>query len=664
MKRTFLLLTMLGGMLVASAQYVADYLDAANTYYRKGDYASAVEYYQKYLNGPGGAATGTFNPYAPQKQKGKKSNALDVNEVKYRVAECYRNLNYPSKAAPMYKEVIQANSKDYPLAKYYYGQQLRAMGQYAEAADQFNQFLSDYQMDDAYRKSAHREVKNLAFVEKEMKKKGLQYYTLNKSRYQVNTKGAAYAPVWMNEKTLLFTSTRPLDSDAKGKQYLNRVFQATYQPDTAMVGTVSIPDAGKMHQGAVTLTPDGNTMFLTGWSIKGGKKIIYASQKDGAGWTKPVALGISINLPGSNNQQPHVSPDGSYLYFSSDRAGGKGGFDLWAAPLTNGQPGEATNLGATINTIDDEQAPFYHAPSGSLIFSCNGRVGMGGYDFFQSKGNIGQWAEPVNLGYPVNSVKDDIYMYTRGTAKNILSDVVLSSDREAVCCLELFDLQRRIPARTITGSVVSCIDRSPVSGVTVEILDAASGSGITTKQTDAQGQYQVVLQDPRPLKAVAKMDGYADTISIIPVPEEMDIDQLEFSAGSFCIRPILPPLPPVGTNVEIPNILYDFNKATLQEVSFHVLDSLGALLMANPNTVIEIRSHTDNIGPVAYNLDLSNRRAKSVVDYLVSRGVKAEQLQAKGYGESLPIEPNRINGKDNPAGRAKNRRTEFKVLKN
>lgn len=664
MKRIFLLLITLGGMLTASAQYVADYLNGANEYYRKGDYASAVEYYEKYLKGTGGSSTESFNPYAPQKQKGKRAKTFDLIEVKYRMAECHRNLHYPSKAAPLYKEVIDSKSKNYPLAKYYYGQQLRAMGQYAQAGEQFKQFLSDYQVDDAYRKSANREVKNLAFVESEMKKKGLQYFTLKKSRYRINGKGATYAPVWLNEKTLLFTSTRPLDPDAKGKQFLNRIFQAVYQQDTAFVRAISIPDAGEMHQGAVTLTPDGKTMFLTGWSTKGDKKIIYVSQKDGAEWTKPAALGASINALGSNNQQPHVSPDGKYLYFSSDRAGGKGGFDLWAAPLTNGQPGEAKNLGAVINTADDEQAPFYHAPSGSLIFSCNGRIGMGGYDFFQSKGGMDRWSEPVNLGYPVNSVKDDIYMYTRGTAKNILSDVVLSSDREAVCCLELFDLQRRLPARTVTGSVVSCKDQLPVPGVTVEILDAATNTAIVTKQTDAQGQYQVVLQDPRPLKAVAKMDGYADTVSIVPVPEEMEIDQLEFAAGSFCIRPIPPPLPPVGTIVEIPNILYDFGKATLQAVSFPVLDSLATLLIGNPNTVIEIRSHTDDVGSSTYNLDLSNRRAKSVVEYLITRGVKAEQLQSKGYGESLPIEPNRVNGKDNPAGRAKNRRTEFKVLKN
>lgn len=654
-------------MLTASAQFVVDYLKGANEYYRKGDYASAVEYFEKYLAGTDEDQQGEYNPYAPQKGKGKTDkDATNPLEVTYRVAECYRHLNYPSKAAPVYKKVIDAKTNFYPLARYYYGQQLRALGQYQNAAKEFQQFLLDYQVDDAVRKSANREVKNLAFVESEMNKKGLQYYTLNKSRYRLNLKGASYAPVWMDNNTLLFTSTRTVDPDAKGKQYVNRVFQAVYQKDTAIVRPLYLPQAGEMHQAAVTLTPDGKTMFFTGWSLKGDKKstVIYTSKKDGGEWTNPVELGPSVNEPGSNNQQPHLSADGKYLYFSSNRAGGKGGYDLWVVSMENGLPGTAQNLGATINTVDDEQAPFYHAPSGSLIFSCNGRIGMGGFDFFQSKGVVGKWSEPVNLGYPVNSVKDDIYMYTRGTAKNILSDVILSSDRDAACCLELFDLQRRIPSRTIKGSVVSCSNLAPVAGVQIEIRDTATGNVLTTKQTDAAGQFQVVLQDPRPLKAIARMDGYADTISIASVPEEMEIDQLEFTTRAFCIRPLPPPLPPVGTIVEIPNILYDFNKATLQPVSFPVLDSLATLLIGNPNTVIEIRSHTDDIGSDSYNLDLSNRRAHSVVDYLIGRGVQETQLQSKGYGESLPLEPNRINGKDNPAGRAKNRRTEFKVLKN
>lgn len=667
MKRIFLLFGMMSLMLTASAQFVVDYLKGANDYYRKGDYASAVEYYEKYLSGTGEDQQGAYNPYSPQKAKGRTNkNATDPMEVKYRIAECYRQLNYPSKAAPIYKQILDTKTKAYPLARYYYGQQLRALGQYQNAAKEFQQFLLDYQVDDATRKNANREVKNLAFVESEMKKKGLQYYSLSKSRYRVNGKGASYAPVWLDNNTLLFTSTRSVDPDAKGKQYVNRIFQAAYQKDTAFVRPLYFPQAGEMHQAAITLTPDGKTMYFTGWSLKGDTKstVIYTSKKESGEWTKPTALGPTVNAPGSNNQQPHLSADGRYLFFSSNRPGGKGGYDLWVASMENGQPGSAQNLGPMINTADDEHAPFYHAASGSLIFSTNGRIGMGGFDFFQSKGSVGKWNEPVNLGYPVNSIKDDIYMYTRGTAKNILSDVILSSDRDAACCLELFDLQRRIPARTIKGSVVSCSNRSPVSGVTVQITDAATGASIATKQTDANGQYQVVLQETRPLKAIARIDGYADTVSILPVPEEMDIDQLEFTADAFCIRPLPPPIPPVGTIVEIPNILYDFNKATLQAVSFPVLDSLATLLIGNPGAVIEIRSHTDDIGSASYNLELSNRRAHSVVDYLISRGVQEAQLQSKGYGETLPIEPNRINGKDNPAGRAKNRRTEFKVLKN
>ncbi|MFM7671828.1 MAG: OmpA family protein [Bacteroidota bacterium] len=663
MKKILLFIGTLGCMLTASAQFVVDYLNGANAYYRKGDYASAAEYYEKYLAGPGSKKTDAFNPYAPQKQKAKTAKkAFDPTEVKFRLAECYRNLHFPSKAAPVYKEVIETNTTAYPLTRYYYGQQLRALGQYAEAGQQFQQFLSDYQIDDAYRKNAHREVKNLAFVESEMKKKGLQYYTLSKSKNQLNTQGASYAPHWLDNNTLLFTSTRPIDTTLKNKQFVNRVYQAVYEKDTALVSLASLPQSNGQHQGAVTITPDGNTMFLTGWAVSGDKKstAIYSAQKNGTGWSNPVVVSGSVNASGSNNEQPHVSADGQYLYFSSNRAGGQGGYDIWAAPLSGGQPGEPQNLGSVVNTADDEQAPFYHAASGSLIFSTNGRVGMGGFDFFQSKGTVGQWSEPVNLGYPVNSVKDDIYMYTRGTAKNILSDVILSSDRDAVCCLELFDLQRRVPARTITGALVSCKDQSPVSGATIEILDAATNSLITTKQTNTAGQYQVTLQDPRPLKAIAKLNGYADTVSILAVPTEMEIDQLEFSAPSFCIRPLFPP--PIGTVEEIPNILYDFNKATLQSASFPVLDKLAANLLANPGVVLEIRSHTDAVGPAAYNQNLSDHRAQSVVDYLIGKGVKAEQLQATGYGETLPIEPNRINGKDNPAGRAKNRRTEFKVL--
>ena len=174
----------------------------------------------------------------------------------------------------------------------------------------------------------------------------------------------------------------------------------------------------------------------------------------------------TINADGYNTQQPFVTPDGKYLLFSSNRNGGQGGYDLWYAPLENGKPGTPQNMGAVINTSYDEQAPSYHEASGSLIFSSNGRVGMGGYDFFQSKGSMGNWGEPENLGYPVNSVKDDIYFTSRGPAKNILEDVVLSSDRDAACCLELFSLKKIRPLKRISGRIISCDPSKPLAVAT------------------------------------------------------------------------------------------------------------------------------------------------------------------------------------------------------
>ncbi len=164
---------------------------------------------------------------------------------------------------------------------------------------------------------------------------------------------------------------------------------------------------------------------------------------DEAGWSEPVPADAVINAEGANAQQPFVMPDGKYLLYASDKPGGYGGFDLYAAELgPDGKPKRSFNLGSTINTSGDEQAPYYHAASGTLVFSSNARIGMGGFDFYYSKGTIDKWEEPVNFGYPVNSVKDDIYFVSRGGAKNILEDVFLSSDRMAECCLEMFYLKK------------------------------------------------------------------------------------------------------------------------------------------------------------------------------------------------------------------------------
>jgi len=664
MKKIFVLTAVLFSFASLHAQFVYDYLKAADDYFQKGDYASAAEYYEKYMGGDKTGKDKEFKPYTPQNSS-KKTAAAAVNkeQAMYNLAECYRLLNYPSKAEPQYKEVMVANKKQFPLAQYHYASQLRALGKYAEAEQNFKTFLSGYPANDEYKKNAERELKNLQFIQAQFVKKDLKYYTINKAGGELNAKGASYAPAWLNSNTLLFTSTRPQDTTAKTMVYTNRVYQAVYDAGTlASISPATIPQEKGMQQGVVTVTPDGNTMYLTKWGISGDKKLaaIYSSSKTNDGWSEPVKLGESINANGANTQQPFVTADGKYLLFSSNRTGGQGGYDLWYAPLENGTAGTPVNMGAAINTSYDEQAPAYHEASASLIFSSNGRVGMGGYDFFRSKGNIGNWTEPVNMGYPVNSVKDDIYMVSRGSAKNnVLENVMLSSDRDAVCCLELFALQKVRPLRQLSGRVLSCDPSKPLSGATVTIVDPASNKTIYTKEVGADGTYSFTMEDHQPLKVQAEAKGFISNAANVGTPADLEEESMRYP--DLCL---VPEAPKVDEKFVIENVYYDFNKADLKPESYPALDEVVRMLNTYPNMAIELGAHTDSKGSDTYNMKLSEARAQSVVKYLVEKGISAERLVAKGYGEAMPIAPNEIDGKDNPEGREKNRRTEFKVLKN
>lgn len=649
--------------MAVQAQFVYDYLKAADNYFAKGNYVSAAEYYEKYLDGGKTAKQPEFNPYSPQRSSKKATTATSSREqALYRLAESYRLLNYPAKAAPRYKDLIDMNNTQFPLAPYYYAMQQRALANYVEAEQFFKIFVAGYTTADEHRRNAERELQNLAFIQQQLKKKDLKYYTVNKAPAELNTTGASYAPSWLNGTTLLFTSTRPLDSTIKNKMYTNRVYQAVYSEGVlASIDKTALPQDKDLQQGVVSVTPDGNTIFLTRWSINGHTKAsaIYSSRRNGDSWSEPVKLGENINVAGTNAQQPFVTPDGKYLLFASDRTGGRGGFDLWYAELADGVPGSPTNMGDVINTSYDEQAPFYHAASGALVFSSNGRTGMGGYDFFQSKGVMGNWKEPENFGYPVNSVKDDIYFTSRGGARNILEDVLLSSDRDAACCLELFYLKKVRPLKQIAGRVVSCDPSKPLTGAMVTVVDTINNKTIFTKALTPDGSYSFTLEDHLPLKVKAEATGYISNSFHAGTPA--DLEEERFAYPDLCL---VPEPPKVNETFVVENVYYDFDKADLKPESFPALDEIVRMLNYYPNMVIELSAHTDSKGSDKYNQQLSEARAKSVVAYLVSKGIAPARLEAKGYGESKPIAENTINGKDNPEGREKNRRTEFKVLKN
>jgi outer membrane protein OmpA-like peptidoglycan-associated protein/tetratricopeptide (TPR) repeat protein len=667
MKKIFILLVVMVNGLLAQAQFTFNYLKAADEYYKKADYFSAATYYEKYINSGKTSKQQVYDPYSIKKlTKEQQAAVSNRQQAIYNLAESYRQLHYPSKAEAWYKQAASFDSKAFPLATYWYAKTLKSLEKFDVADSAFKVFTTVYTNKDLYLADATREMSNLDFIKTQMSRKDLKLFTVNKAGGMVNTNGAAAAPVWVNANTLWFTSTRSDSSAEKNKVHINRIYQTTYSDGVAgSVAKIAVPQTSGVHQGVVSLTPDGGTLFLTRWVIADGKKTstLYKSTKENGQWTEPISLDATINAAGSSTQQPFVMPDGKNLLFASDRSGGFGGFDVWAVALQgNNTSGEPVNLGSTINTAFDEVAPYYHAASQQLVFSSDGRTGMGGLDFFAAKGTWGNWSNPENLGHPLNSVKDDVYFVSKGNAKNLLGDVLFSSDRSSPCCLELFSLQKERPLKQINGAVVACDGNTPVAGATVEVVNN-NNKVVATQTTDANGKYSFTLVDFEALKANATADGYiANSVTVTPPADD---ESINLSFPPLCLtKPVVDIPPPVDTIVIMDNIYFEFNKAIILPESFAAIDNqIVTLLNKYPTMVIEIGGHTDALGDDAYNMNLSAARANSVKKYLESKGIAAERLEAKGYGETKPIADNtKPNGKDNPEGRKKNRRTEFKVL--
>jgi outer membrane protein OmpA-like peptidoglycan-associated protein len=240
---------------------------------------------------------------------------------------------------------------------------------------------------------------------------------------------------------------------------------------------------------------------------------------------------------------------------------------------------------------------------------------------------------------------------------------MLSSDRDASCCLELFFLKKIRPLKQIAGRVVSCDPSKPLKGATVTVVDANNNAVVYTKAVGTDGTYSFTLEDHISVRVEAVADSFVRNSLNVAIPADAEQERLDYP--ELCLTPVKPAPPKVNETFVINNVYYGFDSADLKTESFPALDEIVRMLNYYPTMVIEIGAHTDNIGPDSYNQKLSEARAQSVVKYLISKGIAPERLQAKGYGESMPIASNQNpDGSDNPEGREKNRRTEFKVIKN
>ena len=659
MKTVFFLLPLVLAMAGARAQYVYDYKHTADVYYDKSDFYSAAVYYNKALTNKT-VKNKEILPYAVEKPAKVNAGRKEYEQVVYRLAESYRKYNDYGNAEKWYAQAAAFKGNPFPLAGFYYALTLRANKKFDLAIQQFQTFRQNYHEQDDYNSRAELEIANCQFAMEQGNRKA--EYMMSRLGGNINIGGANYAPLSMDPHTLYFTSSRPDTQSAKKKNpYVNNVWTASGQ-DSAFVASqkIDLPAARGTDQGAATITPDGNTMYLTRWNIINGVKItsIFIAQKRNNAWSDPIALDNNVNAAGYNSMQPNVSTDGKYLLFVSNRPGGMGKNDIWYCAIReDGTLDAARNMGTIVNSREEDQAPYYNSKTKMLIFSSSGRVGLGGLDFFSCFGNFGSWTAPVNLGTPFNSAKDDIYFSPVDAAKPMDAGFI-STDRESVCCLELFAFQtlKKPKVNMLGGGVTDCDTHQPLSGVRVSLVDTATNAIIQQVTVDETGQYLFTVEMKKRYKVLFEKANYFTKAMYSNTDALEHIDSM-YNPG-LCLKHF-----EIGKAIVLKDIYYDFNKANLRDESKGTLDSVVQIMNDNRDITVEMSAHTDSKGKDAYNLKLSQARAQSCVDYLISKGIPTSRLIARGYGKTRPIAPNTLpNGKDNPDGRQLNRRTEFKVL--
>lgn len=575
---------------------------------RIGEYFEAAAIYRK-----------VYTKTSPQKRDLR-------GYIAYRMAECNRLINNTPRATSAYMNALRY---DYPdsIVSLRLGQMYQKSGKYMDAIRHYNDFL-------------------LLNPESQLALNGIKGSELapqwkqNPSRYIVkrmekfNSRRGEFCPMLYGDKydQLYFTSSRTPKGANKDKdetisaitgQRNNDFFLVKQDEQGNWLAPVELEDEvnTEFDEGTPSFSKDGNTMYYTycAQDPEGPRTSeIYVSTRSSAKWGKGTRASIvkdSVTALG----HPAVSPDGKYLYYVSDAVGGFGGKDIFRSRLVGNDFGPMENLGPDINTPGDEMFP-YVRDSVTLYFASNGHPGMGGLDLFKAtQDSTGKW-HVENLKAPINSMGDDFGITFEGNKeKGFFS----SNRNDARGYDHLYSFELPIITIFIEG-IVSDVDENPIEDATVRIVGK---DGLNEKVlAKKDGTYRVELERDIRYVMMASARGYLNqNFELKTGPEEKN----ETYIVDFYLSPISKP-------VVIENIFYDFDKATLRPESQKALDEMIKMLNDNPNVTIELGAHTDRKGSDQYNERLAQRRAQSVVDYLIAGGIEKERLEAKGYGESVP----------------------------
>jgi outer membrane protein OmpA-like peptidoglycan-associated protein len=583
----------------------------AEKFYAIGEYYDAAAQYKKAYS------------QTPSKEKVKRG------QLSAKMAECYRRINNTNKAITAYKNVIRYKQAD-SLTHLRLAQQLMKNGNYKEAAKNFQEAIDSLalkvQNSETGWVDLARNGLQAAKMAPEWKKEGSQYTVKRMDLF--NSRRDDYSPALAGEESdqLFFTSTR---NQAQGDEYSGitgskpaDIFWAQ-KDDKGKWGKPQSIDSelnSAYEEGACCFSPDGKTMYLT--LCKTDPQYpryatIAVSNRSDAAWSKPRELTIAKDTL-SSYAHPAVSPDGEWLYFVSDMPGGYGGLDIWRCRIYGNETGGAENLGEPVNTAGDEMFPTFR-PNGDLYFSSDGHPGIGGLDIFIAKPDASGWSIE-HPGFPLNSQGDDFGM----TFEGLLNKGYFSSSRGDTRGMDhIYSFFNPEIVQTVKGWVYE-----------------QDGYELT------QAQVYMVGNDGTNLKLSVRGDG-SFTQVIKPGVEYVLLGTCKGYLNhqeQLCVEPVTEseeyvlqfPLANISAPVMIENIFYDFDKATLRPESTTALDELVKLLNENPNVTIELSAHTDYKGSDQYNERLSQRRAESVVRYLIDHGIAADRLMPKGYGEGKP----------------------------
>ncbi|WP_420149721.1 OmpA family protein [Spirosoma sp.] len=528
---------------------------------------------------------------------------------------------------------------------------LLRLGRYSEALPYLEKFQTLFPPQSVQAKRVSRQLETARFAQEALQHP--QAVEPKPLSSVLQTTPSQYFPVLTaDEQTLVFTALKPEgDEDLMVATFNGEV----WSPPTSLSPNINTPE----NEGTASLSADGRTLVFTACQgRKGyGSCDLYMSRKTGSDWSAPENLGAAINSR-YYESQPALSADGRQLYFISDRPGGKGHRDIWRSDFgADGNWAEPVNLGAPVNTSLNEASPFIHPNGQSLFFASDGHIGMGGYDLFVTDNGASGWSAPTNLGYPINNSEDQASLFVSANGKRAYysyeeqKDGVSQKSR-----LYTFDLPETLrdrvkPVSYLKGIVADSKTKNPLAA-TVELVDLKTNQVVSKVQADAQtGQYTAVLPSGGEYALYVSVPGYLFKSLSFDFTQKIKGDGMSLSV------PLEPVIAGTSANETLNNLFFESGRYDLAEKSRTELDRLSTFLQANPAVRIEISGHTDDKGDAAANLTLSQKRAQSVVTYLTKAGIEPGRIKAVGYGKTRPIVPNTTD-----ENRAMNRRIEWRVM--